>query len=224
MKFRLTYEGELRATQRDPPEGAPNGLAEHKHKIRRVFHEQLKYLWKTDRFLSEYRIAPDNPNLGEQPVFAANTMYARWARDQDKLQPLVEVVAGRHQQLGYRFIPLVPKYFHLLCSLHVLFLRRDVPGRAIQAGDIDNRIKTLIDTLRLPRSPNELVAGDQCPGKDEDPFFCLLEDDDQVSDFSVETDTLLIPPCSTDEDRHVKVVVTVRVRPFFATPFNLSFV
>ena len=44
MKFRLTYAGELRATQRDPVGDQPNPLAAHKHEIRREFHRQLKQL------------------------------------------------------------------------------------------------------------------------------------------------------------------------------------
>ena len=108
--------------------------------------------------------------------------------------------------------------------MHVLFLRHDIPGSAIQAGDIDNRIKTLIDALRLPQNKNELVEADEHPGEGEDPFFCLLEDDNQVSSFAVETDTLLDPPDGPNEGRSVKLIVTVELRPYFATPFNLSFV
>ena len=223
MKFRLTYEGELRATQRDATPEQRNPLAEHKHEIRRVFHRQLKHLWATDRFLSRYRIHPDNPNLGEQPRAAPDAMYAMWAPERDELQPLVEVVAGRHNRFGYQFVPLVTEYFHLLCSLHVLFLRHDIPGSAIQAGDIDNRLKTLIDTLRLPRYHNELISGDEQPRQGETPFFCLLEDDNQVSAFAVETDALLDPPDSADDRRNVKIVVTVELRPYFTTPLNLSF-
>lgn len=76
MKFRLTYEGELRATQRDPAPDQQNPLASHKHAIRRVFHTQLRHLWATGRFLSRYRITPDNPNLGQQPDAAAESMFA----------------------------------------------------------------------------------------------------------------------------------------------------
>ena len=224
MQFRLAYEGELRATQREPLHRQSNPLASHKHSIRRVFHKQLQHLWAIDRFLNRYRIHPDNRNLGENPRAAADTMYAAWAPPDDQLRPLVDVVADRHRFGNYRFVPLVASYFNLLCSLHVLFLRHDVPGSAIQAGDIDNRIKTLIDALRLPQHEHELVASDEQPREDEDPFFCLLEDDNQVSGFAVETDMLLDPSDGADDDRRVKIVVTVELRPYFATPFNLSFV
>jgi hypothetical protein len=46
MRFRLTYEGELRSSQRDPLGNQPNKLADHKQHIRREFHRQLKRLWE----------------------------------------------------------------------------------------------------------------------------------------------------------------------------------
>ena len=155
---------------------------------------------------------------------AADSMYGMLAPSDNEQIPLVDVVVTRHHEFGYRFVPLVTEYFDLLCSLHILFLRRDVPGSAIQAGDIDNRIKTLIDALRMPANQTELVGDDVCPRDGEDPFFCLLQDDQMVSGFAVETDTLLDPPCGRTEDRKVKVVITVEVRPHYPTPFNLSFV
>ena len=228
MKFRLTYEGAVYPSgNKEPRSGRKDPLAKHKHTIRREFHKQLKYLWKTDQFLSQYRTNPDNPCIAAERNkrrAAADATYAMWAPSDDKMIPLVDVVADRHCQFRYRFVPLVTKYFDLLCSLHILFLRRDIPGSAIQAGDIDNRVKTLIDALRIPRNQEELVRKDSCPGTDEDPFFCLLEDDDLVSSFAVETDTLLDPPITTDDKLKVRTIVTVELRPYYATTFNLSFI
>ena len=45
-----------------------------------------------------------------------------------------------------------------------------------------------------------------------------------MSSFAVETDTLLHPAGGPEKERRVKLVVTVELRPYFATPFNLSFV
>jgi hypothetical protein len=37
------------------------------------------------------------------------------------------------------------------CSIDILFLHRDAPGRIVRSGgDIDNRIKVLFDALRVP--------------------------------------------------------------------------
>ncbi len=95
---------------------------------------------------------------------------------------------------------------------------------AISAGDLDNRLKTLIDTLRRPRNDREL-RGNEIPGEGENPFFCLLEDDNLVTHLSVETDTLLDPPTGNKEldQRQVKLVITVDLKPLDVTMFNLSF-
>jgi hypothetical protein len=59
------------------------------------------------------------------------------------------------------------------------------PGRLITSGDIDNRLKTLFDSLRIL---GEVPAG---PTEDKKPFYVLLEDDKPITHISVETDTLL---------------------------------
>ncbi len=93
---------------------------------------------------------------------------------------MVEDIASQYQESGFRFVPLVRESLSLLCSLDVLFLRRDFPGSVISAGDIDNRIKTLIDALRRPRSGNELQikqpSGNNAkilPLAEEKPIFLL---------------------------------------------------
>ena len=219
MKFRLTYEGKLRPTGNEP-KAETNRLANHKHGIRRHFHKQLKCLWEMDRFLREYKVSPED---WDSQVPAADSIWAHWAPDPAKMIPLKEAVEAvdRYHQYGYRFVPLVLEPFSLLCSLKILFLRRDIPGNVISAGDIDNRVKTLIDAFRMPKSPNELVHEDAKPRPGEDPFFCLLEDDTQVSDFSVQTDTLLD---SQADDNTAKLVITVELRPYYVTTLNLNFV
>jgi hypothetical protein len=223
MRFRLTYEGPLKATQRDATGQQPDRLAEHKQCIRKKFHQQLKQLWATNRFLREHR-EPVKARLRVNQLPIADPRLF-WSPSKDaETVTLSEYVANLFQRNGYRFVPLVREEISLLCSLDVLFLRRDAPGSAIQAGDIDNRIKTLIDCLRMPKSAQELV-GNETPASDEDPFYCLLEDDNLVSAFSVETDTLLDPPqLPADEDRRmVRIVITVDLSPYDVTKFNLSF-
>ena len=88
--------------------------------------------------------------------------------------PLVELLASQFNREGYRFVPLICENFSLLCALDILFLRRDFPAGVISAGDLDNRVKTLIDALRMPKSANELRGDETPPAPDENPFFCLL--------------------------------------------------
>lgn len=57
--------------------------------------------------------------------------------------------AGRVQRLAasfvrgeYNFVPLVTEDLFSLCELDVLFVRQDPPGKIIDSGDIDGRLKT----------------------------------------------------------------------------------
>lgn len=219
MKFRLVYDGELKAGQRDAVGGQPTKNAEHKHEIRRVFHHQLKHLWETDWFLSNARVWP-------QDYGATRPMddSARWGVDESKRVLLADVIAQCHSENGYRFVPLVREEWRLLCNLEVLFLRHDPPGSVYHAGDLDNRVKTLIDALRKPHNTNEL-RGNSEPREDEDPFFVLLEDDKFITGLTVESDRYLVAPKGRkDEDRRqVHVVITVDVRPHNVTGFNVNF-
>lgn len=218
MRFRLIYEGELKSNQRDPIGNQHDRLAEHKQSIRKVFHRQLKHLWETNWFLSSCRVFPGDYGLdrlaGDEPL----------ALDESGRMPLVDAVACKHRQDSYRFVPLVRKDWRLMCSLQILFLRHDPPGSVVHAGDLDNRIKTLVDALRRPEGASEL-RGNEIPAEGEDPFFCLLEDDSLVSGLAVESDRLLEPPKGRKDEhrREVHVVVTADVRPIDVTNFNLSF-
>lgn len=223
MKFRLTYYGKLRATNRDALPENNDPLSVHKHEIRSVFHKQLKQLWATNTFLRDHKVT-----MAFSPTFrAVADSAATWGPDPNTLVRMHDVMATWHPVRGFNFLPLVSEQFGLLCSLDVLFLRRDIPGSALSAGDIDNRIKTVIDALRPPKVPNEFVGKDMqpiTPTTDQDPFYCLLEDDKQVSHFSVETDTLLDPITEDEADASkVKLIITVELRPYDVSLFNLSF-
>jgi hypothetical protein len=222
MRFRLIYDGELKSRQKDPSDGKWDRMAGHTQSIRKVFHRQLKHLWQNNKFLREFAMHPaafGNPNWARAPG-----EDAVWGIARDEKWLLSEVVAYNFRESGYRFVPLINEQFSLVCSLDILFLRRDIPGSVISAGDLDNRIKTLIDALRKPQGANEL-RGNETPGDGEDPFYCLLSDDKLVSQLRVETDTLLDPPTGDKEvdRRQVRLVITVEVKPYDITSFNLSF-
>ncbi|MEQ1619348.1 MAG: hypothetical protein ABL883_13510 [Terricaulis sp.] len=222
MRFRLIYEGELKPSQLDPLTGNPDKLAEHKHHIRRVFHHQLRQHWATNKFLRDRKVNRDSelfPSPGEDMVD-----LGEWTAP-ERYIPLVEAVGLGYREYGYTFVPLVLERFSLRCALKVLLLKRDFPGSGvINAGDLDNRIKTLIDGLRRPRNGNELRGPDANPRSDEVPFFCLLEDDTLVTELSVETDTLLKQTTTEASDqRLVHAVITVQLQPYDVTTFNLAF-
>jgi hypothetical protein len=62
----------------------------------------------------------------------------------------------------------------------------------IQSADIDARLKMLFDALKVPNDAGQL-GGYQQPEQDEDPFCCLLEDDQLITHVSVKTGVLLEP-------------------------------
>jgi hypothetical protein len=200
LEFRLTYEGILLGASRS------DTRAKHKQEIRKVFHAQLKRFWEIHPAFESY-----------QPVDENTSQTA--ARDaKHKYDALVE----RYARCGYNFVPIATRTLSVLCSINILFLRPDVPGAILQSGDIDNRLKTIFDALRLPRDKNEL-GGFDTPADGEDPFFCLLEDDSLISHVSVETDTLLQPTGDEWEVNDARLVVTVGLRPYRVTFGNISF-
>jgi hypothetical protein len=193
MEFKLTYEGLLLGATR------VDTRAPHKHQIRKVFHKQLKRFWETNRFLQGWINADIQPHIH--------------MRDH---------LSQQFQRNGYNFVPLVTENLSLFCDIHILILRPDVPGSLISSGDIDNRLKTVFDALRLPDNQGEL-GGINAPEVEETPFFCLLEDDRLISKIAVETDILLEPTGAKWNDNDVRMIITVRLRPYIITWGNINF-
>lgn len=171
-----------------------NGKPADKQAIRRHFHGQLKELW-SQKPLADYQAwligldeSPEGP---------------RFLRPQD----------------GFTYVPLVNQRMELIAELEITLLRPEPPGSIItQAGDIDNRLKTLFDALRMPQKAHELPPG-ETPLVGEDPFFCLLEDDNLVSHVTVRTDRLLEP---TSDPLEVVLLIAVKTKITRANFENLA--
>jgi hypothetical protein len=121
---------------------------------------------------------------------------------------------------SFNFVPLVTQELDLICGLDILFLRPDRPGDLFWAGDIDNRIKTLLDAMRIPEADENYSA--RTPLPDEKPFFCLLEEDKLITKLSVDTDRLLEPVKDANDKAEARLV-TVRLRPYELTADNMHF-
>jgi|ERR1039458_4768592 hypothetical protein len=107
---------------------------------------------------------------------------------------------------GFRRCPVITQRHVVGCSIEILFLRRDSPGNLIRSGgDIDNRIKVLFDGLRMPQECAEFGGASPQEGED-DPFFCLLQDDSLITEVHVTTDRLLVP-IETEEHIHDVVLI-----------------
>lgn len=223
MRFRLTYEGHLRASQPGNTNAQSQKqatLTEHKHSIRQQFHKQLERFWAVNKYLSEERVWPKDFHV----QIPSSDTASRWGGPPpDEMQPLKDVIAELHKKNGYRFVPLVRKDFYLHCFLSILFLRRQKPGQIFFAGDLDNRVKTLLDALSMPQQNNQFPGAG--PNEGEDPFFVLLEDDSMISHLDVEGDELL-DPLSEQEDADfgkVRAIITVDIRPYHMTNRSVMF-
>src|SRR5262249_16408835 len=117
-----------------------NGRKEDKQAIRRKVHRQLSTLWNQLPLLNHREYLNE-----KSPVSI--------------IRPLG----------GFRFAPLVSERLSLVAELSVTFLRPEPPSIITQGGDIDNRLKTLLDALRMPKVVTEIPPGDS-PKGDEDPF------------------------------------------------------
>lgn len=210
MRFRLVYEGGLSSGNGPRP-------VREKHAIRRHFHPQLKELWQVSEVLREtYEWDESNHD------HLRSTIPGNFICDPGKNYG--ETLADSFSHSGFRFLPLVHKKYFLVCSLNILFLRRENPGDLISVGgDVDNRIKTLLDALRMPTESSELPRGSS-PQNGEDPFYCLLESDALVTELSVTTDRLLKPQIEGQNKNDVMLIIDVAVRPTHTQGFhNLMF-
>ena len=202
MQFRLLYSGELLGASKN------NTRAEMKHAVRRQFHPQLRRLWKANSGIRQ--------SLATQVEYLVHPNPLRLRKQSKSTDELIEIginrIADKWERLGYRFVPLVTEELSVRCSIDVLFLRPEGPGMLLKGGDLDARLKTLFDSLRLPSDLSE--TGGVGPQEDENPFFCLLEDDKLISEVHVTTDELLVLP----KDREVKpndafLVIHVKTKP-----------
>jgi hypothetical protein len=178
MEFTLHYRGPLKAASQKKKR------KDHKHCLRKQFHKQLKELWKLPQ-LSEFQNALLVP---EPDALESRTLLRRVGQ--------------------YHFAPLISSYFDLVASLEIVMLRPEPEGRIfVRSGDIDNRLKTLLDALKVP---NETAAlpDNVPPSFDETPFFCLLEDDSLITNVDIQTAHWLEPDVQDSDE----VVLLLRVR------------
>jgi hypothetical protein len=205
MDFRLIYEGRLKAS------GNSAKHVKDKHAIRKQFHKQLSNLYDAHPYLVKLKKVSLIHNFTDYKGNFLPTYETSQVEEQAK----------RFARCGYRFVPLVNKAQSLICGLDILFLRRENPGDLIlQGGDIDNRIKTLLDALRIPDDCNEI---DGAPEESEDPFFCLLQNDSLVTELNVVTDRLLVPLKDGQHPNEVVLIIKVKVKGTIAHAAGLAF-
>jgi hypothetical protein len=209
VEFRLLYSGNQLVS---------NGSPTVKHAIRRVFHPQLRQLWKTNTRLSRmaqlrgiYTLPP-----GTDADVEGKEVVITKAQD-----GFFATMGERYQRGAFKFVPLVEQSLGLRVSIDILFLRRDQHPLIKEGGDLDNRLKTLFDALRVPETTDGLGG---IPEAGEEPFFVFLQDDCLVSEIRVNTDNLLMLPQQKAPDaKDAFLVIDVRLKPTESASHSWAF-
>jgi len=208
MEFRLLYSGQLLGASKT------DTRAEMKHAIRREFHPQLRRLWDTHHGLQNMAFTNGVNHWNKHPYTVPE--YQQGASENEKRKLFVQVGLGllsqQWERVGYKFIPLVIPDLYLRCAIEILFLRPEEERYVVQSGDLDAKVKTIFDALRLP--DNLAETGGIGPQDNETPFYCLLSDDKLISEIRVTTEQLLALP----KERSVNandafLVITVKLLP-----------
>lgn len=153
MEFKLIYQGKLKS----------NADRDEKHRIRQIFHKQLKNAWNF-------------PPLNE-------------VKDWIKIPPVPSTNFTSVKSVGtHNFATVVCKEMSMYCELDLLILKSDISKGAF--GDLDNKLKTIFDALRYPDKVQEIPSAWK-PTFEQIPLICLLEDDDLITKFNVNVDRLL---------------------------------
>jgi hypothetical protein len=205
MKFFLTYDGPL-------PSSA-NGSKKKAEiwDIRTEINEQLDELWKVhpslllvsrqsfqfprqEGYLVKEEHHSNNPTSGVPLPPPGDDFYA---------------LTSPVQICNIWFRSLVRDSLGLVCGLDILFLRKGPKGRVYQGGDLDNRIKTLLDALRIPSEQE--VAATKFPNGKPGLLTALLEDDKLVTALNVRTGQLLNRPGAPESEVRLTIEVDIKV-------------
>jgi hypothetical protein len=204
MHFCITYDGELKSA------GGATRSAE-KWAIRRKIHPQLAELWEVHPALMGQVMLYAVPDTAREAGLGGQQVVEEAKKKQR------EVLRAPISVGGHNCVPIVRKSLFLMCSLNILFLRKEGPGSLVASGgDLDNRIKTLFDGLRMPTADEA-----KAEKANLDPLFCLLEDDALITDVTIRTDRLLSRPGSSPSE--VRLVIDVDIHPTHVRRDNSGF-
>lgn len=212
MKFRFTFDGKLHAS------GSNSGpRPDDQWAIRRQLYPQLVELWRSHPALSGLGLSVKMPQ-----IHGGNLTLVKDPQPID-IEPSALVVNRLSETIAvgkYNFLPLVRKSLELTCELKITFLRRGAPGALVlPGGDLDNRIKTFFDGLKVP---DTIIGNQYGASPDPDPFLCLLEQDSLITSVFVETDRLL-NPADTGSPNDARLLVEATIRVMRITPNNVGF-
>jgi hypothetical protein len=124
----------------------------------------------------------------------------------------------------FKFLPLVTRDSNLEVDLEIVLLSQMGPGGEKQSyGDLDNLLKALIDGLRMAQNANEIR--NEVPGPGEEPFFCLLEDDQVIRNINISHKKLFFAAQKTGKkgrSQEIFALIKVKIAPKFPLLLNLT--
>ena len=181
MRFQLTFDGDLPSVGNSPPPRRPAKVAAI-WTVRDAISPQLESLWEHHHLLR-----------------GSGSTQARAAAI--KLREPIK-------RCGHEFVAIVRPALKLKCELSVNMLVNHSPGSLVTGvGDLDNRVKTLLDALRVPKDPQEFKQARIARGL----YPCLLEDDAIITALEITTDRYLA--CPSTSPQHVRLQIGVSVLP-----------
>ena len=164
-----------------------------KHKIRCQLHEQLKSICNNPPFLIAFE--PDF-NKTRKP-----TDVSLFKQIEDK------------------------KFWFLICEglstsvdLSLTLLVPHQTNAIVSGGDVDNRIKTLFDALRIPQLLNEIPSADNFDYSGG--MFCLLEDDKLINSLQIK----MYQDHNPIDERSCRVLIQVNTRITAAKWGSVNFI
>lgn len=207
MRFTLIYDAAI-------PVASKVSQVTEKHNLRRITNVQLRNLaelapLKYYNFLDE----PGRPGIVRPFTEEPDPLDD----DPNKVPNPISTIGGD------RFAALICQSMGLYAELDIMFY---LPGKDFgslhTAGDIDNRAKTLLDGLRIPRNKQEIPKNWAKEKNDsEDPLFVLLQDDTSVTKLSVCVEPRLEKP---EKEDIVLALISVVVRARIGTRYNLGLI
>ena len=208
MKFTLIYDNDLPA--------GDSSRCVYASKIRNTFHDQLVDLWDSHVIFRTLRHTARTPICSEAIETDILIPFSGWPEfrgDPPPLQPGQTDLCAPIAVSGLgEFVPLIRNSLCLGCSVDILFLRHEEPLKLLKAGgDLDNRIKTLFDGLRMP---NKGEGHGETPTAD--PLYVVMEDDALITDISVRSGRLLGNRTKKPHAVRLTIDITVKVLRVFS--------
>jgi hypothetical protein len=205
MDFILRYRGRL--------PGKMSDSVDDKQRVRMALHSQLEELCRREEFFHEC-LFPD--------LITGRISGNKLEFNHDANHPGNDKQFCKLPIAGFDFVPLVHRQHYLYCQLDITWLRTERAGDIVRGGDLDNRLKTLFDALRMPHAENEV--GREKPTTPSQRVFCLMDDDSLITKLSVSTHQMLEPRAEGERETDVDLLIHVRVMASRGTWGNMALV